>query len=1075
MSPQPNQPATQINPQRTSQLSFWLPACFLLALVQIPWAGYQLGVGNQGIQVSFLETLHNPKLFIRDLMVRETLNNYPSFFFHLCAPLLTLFTLPTLYLMLHLAATAGVFACVCGLSRSIVRDSWTAFTVLVILLAGHHQSLGGDALYSPGLTHTWAVFPLILLALSFFYRERYTWAFALAGVSFNLHALEAAHLVFLMGFATLCQVRKLGWNWLIFWVGLFLVVASPTLVIMVQQHLQIMQHHLAFDSQWLRWMHARSALADHSFPSSWWNAANPDIPRFFCIVALGAVSMGYPLRPAQRRKTLLLAVGGGVLFLVGTFFTEWRPIPVIIRAQLFRSSRLLLVVALIVIAHACVAAWRLPWRRPKQIPPWQTWLEFANATVTVVTLAIPSMLVLLPVALALSLIVALVNSRLTWHQALLGGGTVVLCVIAWQSIYFVIPGLPPTIAWTSLLDWHGPSVVGWLLIGAVVMLWILSTRPMANYRRYALSAGSIIIAGAAGAVMFPQILCNSPADQAAWIDAQEWARSHTPFNALFLTPAQQAGFRIHSERAIVGEWRDGTQLYFDAGFAKPWSERMNALQPGMVTDTDGTLLSSGRPLGSLDDEQVAALAKQFGADYVVLPHGDQRSLRKAYDNGVWAIYMPETEEAVTSTHSNELVAEDQFIREKAIPNIEAYRKSDAWVQVVDRAGRPIDDVKYAIRQVGSSFGFGCSLPFFKSPDVDTHADYKPPAVTPPELNSFLNVFNYSVIAFSGQWRFTEPRQGQVNYADLDQYVSWCQEHTIRCEFHFITGYQPTWFKILSPADQTRVLLARTRDLENRYGNRISDWQLLSDRIGLDQVAQVFAEMRKAEPHVRLGLADEVRFSPAQGAAKTQSATMTCIEDLRQLRQKNVQVDFLSIEARHPTGLWASGSDIYAALDAISRENVPVHIAEFGVPIGARIEGDVIEGRWTPELQASYYEHFLTICFSHPNVEAINIMGIGPTTWMEGQGLLDEHYEPTPAFNALQRLIGRQWRTQLSGVLGFDGAASFRGFHGAYQMTLTFPNGRTAETAFTLAPHGTGKFRYVWDQAAGKLTTDLSPR
>ena len=32
-------------------------------------------------------------------------------------------------------------------------------------------------------------------------------------------------------------------------------------------------------------------------------------------------------------------------------------------------------------------------------------------------------------------------------------------------------------------------------------------------------------------------------------------------------------------RAIVGEWRDGTQLYFDPSFGPVWKERLQALVP----------------------------------------------------------------------------------------------------------------------------------------------------------------------------------------------------------------------------------------------------------------------------------------------------------------------------------------------------------------------------------------------------------------------------------------------------------------------------------------------------------------
>ena len=130
----------------------WTLACLLFALIQIPWAGYQLGVGNQGIQIAFLEKLHNRELFSNDPMVVKTLGTYPSFFFHLMSNLLSLADLPTLYLWLHIITTAGVFAAVAGLSLSHdLATSMPHFPCILILLAGHHQALAGETLYSLGV------------------------------------------------------------------------------------------------------------------------------------------------------------------------------------------------------------------------------------------------------------------------------------------------------------------------------------------------------------------------------------------------------------------------------------------------------------------------------------------------------------------------------------------------------------------------------------------------------------------------------------------------------------------------------------------------------------------------------------------------------------------------------------------------------------------------------------------------------------------------------------------------------------------------------------------------------------
>jgi GH35 family endo-1,4-beta-xylanase len=1030
----------------------------LLALLQMSWAGYQLGIGNQGIQVAYLEALHDHHLFTRDQMVAETLSSYPSYFFSLCGHLLSLMPLTSLYLLLHFLTTAAVFATVGYLSKSLFRDPWVAFVTFLLLLAGHHQALAGATLYSPGFTHTWAVFPLSLLSLGLFYRRRYLSAFALAGATANLHALEAGHLALLMGFVALCQSffgnRRVSLLRLLLACCLFVAAAAPTLYMMATQHQQ-------FDAEWLQLMHIRSG--DHSFPSTWWAAGTPDVPRFACIMGLAALAMAFPMRPAQRRKTLLLAAGVAGLFLVGTVFTEWKPIPTIIRAQFFRSSSILMTVALIVIAHGCIGAWRLPWQSDRhRLNPFYIAMEFGSATLTALTLAVPALLFLLPIALAVALLTALITGRLAWHQSLVAGAALVVCLLAWQTIHFVIPGLPPAISWSALAASAGSITLdprGLLLLAAIVACWILYVARLPRLLRWTAVVAALLAAGLAVPLVLPGILARR-APASPWLDAQRWARANTPVDALFLTPPQQGGFRIYSQRSVVGEMRDGTQLYFKAAFTKPWWDRMAALQPGILRDPDGkSLMAPGKPLEHLDDGQIIALAQQFNANYIVLPHSDTRSLEKVYDNGEWTIFRPQIPVvSVEAPGGVELKEEDQFLRATALPNIEKYRKSDGQIQVVDAAGDPVTGAQIRLMQTASSFNFGASLGFFQTPAVDTRADYKPPAVTPAELTQFLDCFNYSVIAFSGQWRFTEPTRGKTNYADLDRYVAWCSEHDIRPELHFVAGYAPAWAK---SGDSAANLRAHAADLAKRYGDKIADFQITSDGIAIDQAPTLFALFRKNAPSARLGLSDDVRFWSSPPKSQSQNPEIAGLEDLRRLKKAGVKVDFFSIEARRPTGLWASGADVYNVLDAFAAEGVPVHITDFGVPVGVRIEGDIRDGKWTPALQAEYYERFFTLCFSHPDVEAVNVMGMGADTWLEGQGLLNEDHQPTPALEVLKRLITKKWRTDTTAALSPTGALTFRGFQGTYQLTLTSPNAPPATTTFTLAPNAPNHFIFTY--------------
>jgi hypothetical protein len=1051
--------------------------CLLFALAQMAWAGYELGFGNQGIQIPFLETLHNRALFTRDVMVTQTLGSYPSFFFHLCGGLLALFSLPTLYLLLHILTTTAVFGAAAFLSRSVFRDWRVAIFTMLLMLGGQHAGLAGATLYSQGFTHTWAVFPLSLLALGFFFRGWYLAAFALAGASANLHALEAGHVALLMGFAGLWQVRRVGvWKFLAA-CGLFVLAAAPTVAIMLS-------HRQHFDAQWLDLMHIRSA--DHSFPSAWWQAGDTDLPRFLCIIGLAAIGMSYPMARSRRRTIGWLFAGMLALFAVGTLFTEWWPVPLVIRAQLFRSSALAEVVGFVLIARGCVGALRLPWRRSR-LSRWQVGLEVGSAVLTAAAVGVPACIALLPAALAVGMAVALVNGRLGWMQALVAAVAVGVCVLAWGTIAFVFPPLSG-MAWGSLWG-HATAALGAggipLLIGGALLLAAGMGVRRERVRMMVNTAG--VLAAALGVTWVAPRLWKARMGNDPWVAAQMWARAHTPVDALFLTPPEESGFRIYSQRSIVGEMRDGTQLYFSAAFARPWWERMAALQPGILRDPDGrSLMSPGKPLEQLDDAQVIGLAQEFGAQYVVLPdsagagtgvgRGNAgRSLEKVYDAGGWAIYLPQMAVVSHESSSVEMREEDRFLRETALPNIDKYRKSDVRVQIVDGDGKPVEGAAVNIVQTSSAFDFGASLPVFKARKADG-ADYLPPVVTPGQLDRFLEVFNYSVIPFSGQWRFVEAQRGKPDYADLDAYVAWCREHNVRTELHFVSGYVPAWAR---GGDNGRLTLAHATALAKRYGNKIEDWQVTCDEERGDAAA-LFAELRKDAPRARLGIAEDARFwsgpprAPGVGGGESPAGDVAGIDELHKLKAAGVKVDFVAIEGRHPTGLWAAGADVYQTLDAFSAEGVPVHITDFGVPVGDRIEGDVRQGQWTAALQAEYYERFFTLCFSHPDVQAINVMGMGAHIWLDGEGLLDEKDQPTAAYDALRRLITQKWRTQMTGTLGAEGTLSFRGFHGGYEMSVTFPGGARAAGSFAVAPGaggGANRFRYRWDAAAGTLTLE----
>src|SRR5215208_1662498 len=131
-------------PSRTIGRILWLEAAALLAVVQVLFGGYRMGVGNQTIQIPFLKQSANPSLYANDPMVSQTLPNYPSFFFRGLALLTRVVDVPLLYFILHLVTSFAVLMGVYWLGRTIFKDRLAGLIAALLLFAGHQRALAGD-------------------------------------------------------------------------------------------------------------------------------------------------------------------------------------------------------------------------------------------------------------------------------------------------------------------------------------------------------------------------------------------------------------------------------------------------------------------------------------------------------------------------------------------------------------------------------------------------------------------------------------------------------------------------------------------------------------------------------------------------------------------------------------------------------------------------------------------------------------------------------------------------------------------------------------------------------------------
>ena len=105
------------------------------------------------------------------------------------------------------------------------------------------------------------------------------------------------------------------------------------------------------------------------------------------------------------------------------------------------------------------------------------------------------------------------------------------------------------------------------------------------------------------------------------------------------------------------------------------------------------------------------------------------------------------------------------------------------------------------------------------------------------------------------------------------------------------------------------------------------------------------------------------------------------------------------------------------------------------------------------IQARVVRDLYRLWFSSPNMAGITWWNLGDGTaygneGVAGGGLADNNCEPKPAYEALDRLINHEWRTNLTAKADKDGVVEFRGFNGTYEVEVTI-DGKTQEFEVTV--------------------------
>ena len=576
-----------------------LLAVLFAALLHILWQGYSFGSGNHAVQIPFLKSYLDPALYPNDLLL-STLPRYATFYYALLSYPVKLFGhIEILFFALHLLTDGLLLYVIYRLANALFRNRATA-AISVMLMLPPAVALGAERLYYQLHTHTGTALPLLVWALALFLDGRIRTSFLVAGLTANIHSQASGFVFAMLAFASLANARHIGRRTVLEGWILYILSAGPCLAWTV-----LASDGPATDA-WLQQLRARSGF--HAFPFSFEAQSYRD---FLLYLALGVMAWAAAWHSgawrALHKTVALFALAIVLLSLVGVVFAEWVPVKLILKAQLFRSSRFLTIFVLLYAAHAI----------------WLMWLKGrgfkALAVLSLAMLFFPRFFLFLPLPLFF-IALQFERTRRWW---------LLFACSATAAALLILPA-------GALLDNASLSSIAPALFNGTVRLILLAclTTFLLWQMRVALPwswARGLATAIACSVLLMALIPAayrhfHHDIHAKTWVAVQLWAKDNTPRSAVFITPPYLAGFRAFSERSTVAEWKDGTQQFFDSGFSNAWWARM------------ADLPRERDKYGELPEGRLRELARKYGASYVIMPAARTLSLPLVYGNRRYRVY-----------------------------------------------------------------------------------------------------------------------------------------------------------------------------------------------------------------------------------------------------------------------------------------------------------------------------------------------------------------------------------------------------------------------------------------------------
>lgn len=360
-------------------------------------------------------------------------------------------------------------------------------------------------------------------------------------------------------------------------------------------------------------------------------------------------------------------------------------------------------------------------------------------------------------------------------------------------------------------------------------------------------------------------------------------------------------------------------------------------------------------------------------------------------------------------------------REAAEARIERIRKAELTVQAVQADGKPAPGVPVRIRMTKHAFGWGTAIAgrflLGEGPDSEKYR------------RAILDNFNMAVLENDLKWP-----QWERDRATPPAALKWLHANGItRVRGHTLVWPGWRWLpkELKALAGDPEALRKRTLDhiREEVTATRglLEDWDVvnepytnhdLMDILGRDEMIAWYRQAREFDPKPVLYLND---FNILAAGGRDAAHQKHFYETLRFLLDRGAPLGGVGIQGHFRE--ITPPEKMLEILDMFAEFHLPIRITEFD------FETD------DEKLQAEFTRDFLTVCFSHPRVEAFLMWGFWEGRhWRPKGAMLRKDWSAKPNYEVWRELVHRRWRTEAEGATGSGGEYSVRAFRGEYEVT-----------------------------------------